>query len=143
MADMARASQLDVGSVDAIIAATYDVISGPKGQARDWERFRSLYAPGARLMPVIGGSAPHVRVLSPEEYIRRVEPIFAVEDFWERETSRETKTFGRIALVVSHYESLREANGEPFERGTNSMQLFFDDTRWWIVSVMWNTARRA
>lgn len=138
---MASADEMDVGSIDAIIAATYDVISGPKGQARDWERFRALYAPGARLMPVVGGEKPHVRVLTPEEYIRRVEPIFALEDFWERETSREVKTFGRIAHVVSHYESLRDPKGEPFETGTNSMQLFFDDVRWWIVSVMWNTAR--
>ena len=131
----------DVGSIDAIIKATYDVISGPAGKPRDWQRFRSLYAPGARLMPVIGGDNPHVRVLSPEEYIQRVEPIFAVESFWERETSRDEQKFGRIAHVVSHYESLHDPEGEPFEHGTNSMQLFFDDTRWWIVSVMWNTAR--
>ncbi len=131
----------DVASLDAIIRATYEVISGPAGKPREWERFRSLYAPGARLVPVIVVGSPHARVLSPEEYIRRVEPIFAVEDFWERETSRDEKRFGRIAHVVSHYESLRDPNGEPFERGTNSMQLFFDDVRWWIVSVMWNTAR--
>ena len=138
---MASSNHLDVGSLDAIIKATYDVISGAAGEARDWERFRSLYAAGARLMPVIGGERPHVRVLSTEEYIRRVEPIFATESFWERETSREVRTYGRVAHVVSHYESLHDPNGEPFETGTNSMQLFFDDTRWWIVSVMWNTAR--
>jgi hypothetical protein len=131
----------DAASLAAIIKASYDVISGPAGQARDWERFRSLYAPGARLMPVVGGDSPHVRTLGPEEYIRRVEPIFAVEDFWERETSREVQRFGRIAHVVSHYESVRKPNEPAFETGTNSMQLFYDDTRWWIVSVMWNTAR--
>ncbi len=133
----------DVATLDAIIHATYDVISGPAGQPRDWERFRSLFAPGARLMPVVSGAAPQVRVLSPEEYIRRVEPIFAVEDFWERETGRQAETIGRIAHVLSHYESLRDPKGPPFERGTNSMQLFHDDARWWVVSVMWNTPRSA
>ncbi len=130
-------------TLSGIINLSYELISGPAGQSRDWNRFRSLYAPGARLMPVVGGAQPHVRVLSPEDYIRRVEPIFAVESFYERETSREEKIIGRIAHVLSHYESLRDLNGPAFETGTNSMQLFFDDTRWWIVSVMWNTSRSA
>ena len=131
----------DLSTLDGIIRVTYEVISGPAGQKRDWERFRSLYAPGARLIPVIGGERPHVRVLTPDQYIERVEPIFAKEAFWERETSREEKVMGRIAHVLSHYESLRDPNGAAFETGTNSMQLFFDDARWWVVSVMWNTAR--
>ena len=41
----------DVGSIDAIITAAYDGISGPAGQKRDWDRERSLYFPGARLIP--------------------------------------------------------------------------------------------
>ena len=133
----------DVATLDSIIKASYEAISGAVGQPRDWERFRSLYAPGARLMPVVSTETPHVRILTPEDYIRRVEPIFAVESFWEIETSRQVETIGRIAHVVSHYESLHEAGGEPFERGTNSIQAFYDATRWWIVSVMWNTSRSA
>lgn len=133
----------DVATLDGIIKAMYDVISGPARHPRDWARLRSLYAPGARLMPIVSPKdAPaHVRVLSPEDYIRRVEPIFQTESFWERESSRQIEMVGSIAHVLSHYESVREAEGEPFERGTNSMQLFFDGTRWWIVSVMWHTAR--
>ena len=45
----------DVKSIDSIIAATYDVISGPAGD-RDWDRFRSLLIPEARLIPVGAGS---------------------------------------------------------------------------------------
>ena len=137
------ASATDVATLDAILRAMYEVISGAAGAPRDWTRERSLYLPGARLMPVVSrpGETPHVRVLSPEDYIRRVEPIFATEDFWERETGRQVETFGRIAHVLSHYESLRDPKGAPFERGTNSVQLFYDDSRWWIVSVMWNTSR--
>ena len=135
------AATAEVATLEGILRAMYEVISGPAGQARDWSRFRSLYLPEARLMPVVGGEKPHVRVLSPEDYIRRVEPIFAAESFWEREIGREVSTFGRIAHVLSHYESLRDPGGPPFETGTNSVQLFFDDTRWWIVSVLWNTAR--
>ncbi len=133
----------DVSTLDEIIRATYDVISGPAGQARNWDRFRSLFVPGARLMPVINaaGEKPRVRVLTPEDYIRRVDPIFALEDFWERESGREIKRLGRIAHVLSHYASLRDPRGESFDHGTNSMQAFYDDARWWVVSIMWNTER--
>ncbi len=133
----------DIATLDAILHALYDAISGPAGQPRDWDRFRSLFLPGGRLMPIISipGEKPGVRFLSVEDYIHRVEPIFAIEDFWERESSRQTETFGHFAHVLSFYESLRSPNGSPFERGANSIQLFNDGFRWWIVSVMWNTSR--
>lgn len=139
--EMIRISEL--ATLDGILGASYGSISGAKGQKRDWEVFRLLFAPGARLMPVVSvaGEAPRVRVLSPEDYIKRVELIFAVESFWERESSREVQQFGRVAHVLSHYVALRTPDGEPFEKGTNSIQLFWDDTRWWIVSIMWNTSR--
>lgn len=135
----------DVSTLDSILHASYEVLSGPAGQRRDWDRYRSLFVDGARLMPVVAvaGEKPRVRQLTVEDYIQRVEPIFAVENFWERETSRKTETFGRIAHVVSHYESLRDPNGPAFEHDANSIQLFYDDSRWWIVSVMWNTSRSA
>jgi hypothetical protein len=140
---MKTALQADVSTLDGILHASYEVLSGPAGQPRDWARYRTLFIEGARLMPVVAvaGDKPYVRQLTLEDYIRRVEPIFAVEDFWERETSRQTETFGRVAHVLSRYESLRDPNGPPFERGTNSMQLFYDDSRWWVVSIMWNTSR--
>ena len=142
---MKAAVESDVSTLDGILQASYEVLSGPAGQLRDWERYRTLFADGARLMPVVAvaGEKPHVRQLTVEDYIRRVEPIFAVEDFWERETSRQSETFGRVAHVLSNYESLRDPNGPPFEHGANSMQLFHDDARWWIVSIMWNTSRSA
>lgn len=37
--------------MDGILAALYDVISGPADQERDWNRMRSLCAPGARVIP--------------------------------------------------------------------------------------------
>ncbi len=138
-----NASPSDFSSIDAIIHAMYDVISGPAGQSRDWDRFRSIYYPEAHLTPVVSteGQLARARLLSPEDYIRRVEPIFAVENFWERESRRECETFGRVAHVLSYYDSFRDPNGAPFESGVNSVQLFNDGARWWILSVVWNTAR--
>jgi hypothetical protein len=140
---MSPALPSDVSTLDGILHALYEVLSGPAGKSRDWDRYRSLFVEGARMMPVVaaGVDKPHARQLTVEDYIRRVEPIFAVENFWERETSRQTEIVGRIAHVLSRYESLRDPNGPPFEHGANSMQLFFDDSRWWVVSIMWNTSR--
>ncbi len=136
-------SPSDVASLDAILHAMYAVLSGPADQPRDWDRFRSLFVEGARLIPLISlpNQPTRVRLLCPEDYIRRVEPILAKEDFWERESARQTEAFGHVAHVLSSYESLRSANGVPFERGKNSIQLFHDGSRWWIVSVMWNSSR--
>ncbi len=133
----------DVATIDAIISAMYAVISGPAGQKRDWDRFRSLFLPEARLVLAISreNEAPRVRILDVEGYIRRTAPIFEREGFWERETERKTETFGNIAHLLSSYESRHEENGEPFTRGLNSIQLFYDRVRWWIVTVMWNTER--
>ena len=135
----------DVATLDAILHALYQAISGPAGQERDWDRFRSLFQADGRLIPIVSvpGEEARARCLSPEDFIHRVEPIFATEDFWERESSRHTDTFGHVAHVLSSYESLRNPNDVPFERGTNSLQLFNDGSRWWIVSIMWNTSRTA
>jgi hypothetical protein len=142
---MTPALKSDVSTLDGILHALYEVLSGPAGQPRDWERYRSLFLDGARMIVVVAvaGEKPRARQLTLEDYIRRVEPIFAVEDFWERETNRQSETFGRVAHVLSEYESLRDPKGPPFEHGANSMQLFYDDSRWWVVSVMWNTSRSA
>ncbi len=131
----------DVESIDAIIAALYDVISGPAGQQRDWDRMRSLFTPQARLMPVSTppeGAAAQVQYLSMEDYITRAEPILVERGFFEREIGRVTERWERIAHVFSTYDSRWTAEDpEPFSRGINSIQLMWDGTRWWITNIMW------
>ena len=131
----------DVESIDAIIAAAYDVISGPAGQKRDWNRERSLFYPGARLIPTAkpganDGLAP--QILDVDGFIARVEPYFAEHGFFETEIARRTEQFGHIAHVWSTYESRHSADDpNPFMRGINSFQLFYDGNRWWIVNIFW------
>jgi hypothetical protein len=142
----------DVASVESIIAAVYDVISGPAGQKRDWERMRSLFAPGARLMPTAPvrppGSAPDApltgaeayaaRVLDVDGYIERSSKFLEEQGFFERETARRVETYGHIAHVWSTYEARKKAGDpEPFMRGINSIQLMNDGKRWWVVSIFW------
>lgn len=135
----------DVGSIDAILKAVYDVISGPAGEQRDWNRFRALFLPEARLMPAYlreGEDRVLHRVLSPEDYIVRSGPTLEKQGFYEREIHRVVEQFGPIAQVFSTYESRRAEGEQPFARGINSFQLFYDGTRWWIASIFW-TAERA
>jgi len=133
----------DTSSIDALVNAVYDVISGPAGTARDWERERSLFWPGARLIPTATVPGRNDVDLAPlmldvEGYIERVEPIFAKGGFYETEIARRTEQFGRIAHVWSTYESRHSRDDrEPFMRGINSFQLFHDGNRWWIVNIFW------
>jgi len=130
----------DVASIDAIIAAVYDVISGPAGKKRDWDRMRSLFVPGARLIPTgprpTGGYGS--RVLTVDEYIERASGFFDKEGFYEREAARRTEQFGQIAHVFSTYESRHAPDdAKPFQRGINSIQLMNDGQRWWVVTIFW------
>ena len=131
----------DVGSVDAILKALYDTISGPKGSGRDWNRLRSLFHSSARLMPVQPareGTQMVLRPLSVEDYIKRAGPFLEREGFFETEISRAIHQFGHIVQVFSTYETRHAKEDEkPFARGINSVQLFNDGTRWWVVSVLW------
>jgi hypothetical protein len=133
----------DVASQDAIIAALYDVISGPACQARDWDRFRSLFVPGARLIPTGFTSGKAVtRVMTPDEYATASGANLERNGFFEKEISRTGETFGAVTHAFSTYESRRKANDEkPFARGINSIQLSNDGTRWWIVTVYWQGER--
>jgi len=144
-----EANPSDVSSIDAIVTAAYDSISGPAGEKRNWDRERSLYYPGARLIPTAkpvtsdewqetseNKIAP--QILDIEGFIARVEPFFKENGFYEKEIARRIEQFGQIAHVWSTYESRHNADDpEPFMRGINSIQLFHDGSRWWIVTIYW------
>lgn len=133
----------DVETLDGILEALYAVISGPAGQARDWDRMRSLFLPGARLIPTMpapeGGH--RARVLTVEDYITQVGPRLEGVGFREVEIARRTERFGGIAHAFSSYSGTTEAEPDREMRGINSIQLMNDGERWWIVSVFWDSER--
>ena len=138
--DSIPADSKDVSSVDAIIAAVYDVISGPAGEKRNWDRMRTLFVPDARLIPT--GKRPTGefvrRSLSLEDYITNSGPVLEKDGFFESEIGRKSEQFGNIVHVFSSYESKRtKADEKPFARGINSIQLWNDGKRWWVVTIFW------
>ena len=139
-----KANPADVASVGAIIAAVYDVISGPAGDKRDWDRFRSLFMEGARLIGLFqsqeGGLRP--TVMTPEDYVQRAGPMLERDGFFEAEIGRTTERFGPVAHAFSSYESKRKKDDpKPFDRGINSIQLMHDGERWWVVTIYWTGER--
>lgn len=131
----------DVSTIDGIMKATYDSISGAKDEKRNWDRFRSLFHPDARLIP--SGTNPNTgitgaKAYTPDEYIKLSEPILMGNGFYEKEIARRTENFGNIAHVFSTYEARNKLSEEkPFLRGINSFQLLNDGKRWWVLTIYW------
>ena len=141
-ASLPVADSQDVRSVDAILTAVYQVISGDSGVARNWDRFRSLFAPGARLIPIgpRPGGAFGARALTPDEYIERSGPFLVNNGFHEREIAHRSERYGQLVHVFSTYESRHRAtDAAPFARGINSIQLLHDGRRWWVMTIMWRS----
>jgi hypothetical protein len=129
-----------VQTLDSTIETLYGVISGEKGEARNWELFRFLFDPEARLIPVgkDGEGIFHPRFLSPNDYIDSSEDWLLENGFYEKELYRKVERFGPVVQVFSTYESYRsESDTKPFIRGINSIQLLYDNNRWWIVNIYW------
>jgi hypothetical protein len=133
----------DVATIDSIITVLYATISGPVGQPRQWDRFHSLMHPEARLMPTGCDTADtcRLRILTPAGYQQRADSSLVANGFTERELKRSTERYGAIAQSFSSYESFRRGETTPFARGINSLQLFWDGQRWWIMSIFWDSER--
>ena len=130
-----QADPADVGTIDGIVAAFYDVISGPMGEPRQWDRDATLYWPGT-VFTVLADSAGSFQNVTPAEFAREEDRFLVESGFVEREAHRETHTFGRVAQVWSTYE-WQTADGSS-GRGINGIHLFHDGERWWITHATWN-----
>jgi len=133
----------DVASIDAIIAALYDANTILVDQKRDADRFRSLFVPGARLMPTAGSGTGNrvIRIQTVEDYVRQASGGPPRHGFSEREIARTTQAFGNIVQAFSTYETHRDSTDTNPIHGINSIQLFTDGTRWWVVGVLWDNER--
>ncbi|REJ79063.1 MAG: hypothetical protein DWQ47_06375 [Acidobacteria bacterium] len=136
-------SKDDVGTIDGIIKAYYEVISGPAGEAPDFERDASLHHSTAliSIASVSEQGGARLSTMSLKGYYDRFGGP-RESGFYEWEIHRRTERFGNIANVWSTYAASEKPNGEPFARGINNIQLFYDGERWWIISWIYDTERR-
>jgi len=134
----------DTTGIDAIIRALYETISGPAGATRDWNRFQSLLFPGARLVRTLisADGKPRAFPMDARAYEDDTADYFRQESFYETEVARRIERFGNIAHVFSVYEARHAPTDDrAFKRGINSVQLFNDGDRWWVVSMLWDNER--
>ncbi len=132
------ANTADVATLNGILKALYDVISGPAGP-RNWDRFQSLYLPGAKMGTVVrrpSGEAVH-RSFTPADYQKNNGPFFLQEGFFEEELGREVKEYGNLAHVQSAYQYRHSQGGKIEKRGINYITLVRAEDRWWISEIVW------
>lgn len=132
-------TKYDLSTIDGTIEALYASISGEKGVERDWETFRLLFTEDTKLIPA--GVTPdgnmNYRYMTPKDYMQNSGPWLVENGFFEEEIHRETDRFGPIAHVFSTYTSRNTKGGELIARGINSIQLFNDGSRWWVMTIYW------
>lgn len=129
-----------VKTLDSTIETLYAVISGEKGVERDWNLFKFLFKPDAKLIPTGKNNKGDfmVRYMKPDDYVKGSGKWLVNNGFFEKEVFRKTEGFGSIAHVFSTYESFKsEADEEPFMRGINSIQMLYDGNRWWVINIFW------
>lgn len=125
----------DVSTIDGLITAYYEGVSGPPGK-RDGERILSLFIPGGKIKINVDGEEPTHQFA--EEYLRTESFLTISTDFYEREIGRQTQRFGYMANVLSAY-GISDAweNEEYTARGVTAFELVYANERWWILSTMW------
>jgi hypothetical protein len=133
----------DVSSLDGIMKAFYEVVSGPAGKPREWGRDRTLYLPDIRFVQTAADRSGKVtaEVMTHQEFVDGADAAMVKNGFFEIEVHRQTRTFGNISNILSTYEMRSKAEGPVFGRGINSLQVFWDGKRYWIASVVWDDER--
>lgn len=134
----------DVMTPESVVAALYDVISGPADEERDWDRFRGLFLPGARL--VLGrrpdggaGAGEEIAIADLDEFVPAASSQYAEDGFWERETAGRIDRFGNVAQAWSTFETrVGSSDAEPAARGINSIQMVREAGRWQIAAIAWD-----
>ncbi|MEG9431030.1 hypothetical protein [Terriglobus sp. ADX1] len=139
--DWPKANPEDVKSPEAIIQALSDTISGEASKARDWNRFKSLFVPGAGRMMIVRHSKTgpaDLTILSTDDYQARA----GNQTFYEKPIAYEKQSFGHMTHVYESYAIFHTpTDTTPQTRGVNSWELMNDGTRYWILQVYWDTER--
>ena len=123
----------DVVTIDAIIQASYEVVSGEKGAPRQWERDQYLHHPTA-VYSFFDRQKQEQVTMTLSEFHQETDNMVRTTAFYESEINREVRRYGNIAQVWSTYETRLEKDGPVERRGINSLQLIYDNDRWYIIS---------
>lgn len=136
------ADQADVSSIEAVVRTIYEAISFGEGERPDMNRFQSLFNPNAQFIRISQDGVDTMDVERFTASFRERVKTGALKSFYEAEISRKIHAFGSMAQVFSTYhKSMNTEDPEEFVRGINSLQLYYDGQRWWIISILWEDER--
>lgn len=128
----------NVRSIDSIVSSIYKVVSGKKGEERDWELHKTIFHPNAQIISnyVNEEGEYQIRFLSVDEYMNKYRSYFKGMNLYEKDSNREIEIFENMAHVFSTFESYRTPyDVEPFKIGTASIQLYNDGERWYVLNM--------
>jgi len=130
----------DVSSIEGIVKASYETISGGVGVPRQWGRDRTLFAPNVRYISISKDKtgAVKARTSDYQEYLDESDDFVVKQGFTEVELGRKIERFGNVAAVLSSYEGRVMTTGKVVTRGVNIFSLYFDGKRWWIQTMLWD-----
>ena len=133
------ANPADVATPESVVRAIYETLSGGAGETRNWDRFRSLMAPGARFITesVAADGTIRRRALGVEELITSNEKTFATQGFFEHGVIARDEVWAHFAVIVTPYESRHAPDEAPFARGIKHVELTSDGNRWFVESIVW------
>jgi hypothetical protein len=127
------------GTIQSTLQELYASISGDAGQPRDQARFEAIFWPSAQLTAVGKDSlgAWQLRYMSLQQFFQAMQSFTSKQGFFELQQNAKVEQWDHMAHVWSTYKSRRESAGPPFAAGINSIQLFHDGSRWWVVNIYW------
>lgn len=126
----------EVGTLDGIIKAYYETVTVKKGEKISFVRDSFLHAPNALVGMARKDKSGklQLQLITLKEFHKNSDAMLEKDGFYEKEISRKVENYGSIYHVWSTYEARNVADGPLLERGINSIQLFFDGARFWILS---------
>ncbi|WP_187355556.1 hypothetical protein ['Paenibacillus yunnanensis' Narsing Rao et al. 2020] len=134
-------AQQDHSNIQETIDEFYAIISGRKGEERDWDTFRSLFLSGNSILNPVKFNAekePVSKPLNVDSYIHGLKSFLLANDFYEYGLNYEISVFGHIAQVYSEYEAKRSKEDlDIIKRGINLVLLTYDGAMWRIHSMLW------
>lgn len=132
----AQTDTISVKTIEGITNKMIELISGEKGEFRNWDEYRNLFLPTAQKIS-INRNAPsrrQVRVRNLEEFVREVGPLYKRDGFEEYAIGLTINEFNGIANVFQSFYC-KNLLGTYERRGINSYQLVYANDRWWIAST--------
>ena len=125
-------------NIEDIVKELYSAISFKQSSEINLDRFKKLFKPDTRLIYFSKNSVEQLKL---ETFVIRLKEQIDkgnIKSFYEYELTKTIYEFGKIAHVFSTYEAKDSPESlKVLQRGINSIQMIFDDDRWWITSLMW------